>query len=57
MRPASVVFGLKAGASNDSRVQPTHADALDEMTLARPGVASGGLSVRTATTLYRITKR
>jgi outer membrane protein assembly factor BamB len=32
-------------------------NALDEMTLASPAVANGSLFIRTATKLYRITKR
>ena len=32
-------------------------NSLDEMTLATPAIAGGSLIVRTATKLYRITKR
>jgi hypothetical protein len=32
-------------------------NALDEMTLASPAIAHGSLFIRTATKLYRITKR
>jgi hypothetical protein len=32
-------------------------NALEEMTLASPAVSNGSLFIRTATKLYRITKR